>query len=243
VTLSPLLRVANLSKHFDGVQAVDDLSLDIFENEITGLIGPNGAGKTTLFQMISGFEKADQGTIFLKDQPIHHLTAHQIAKKGIARTFQTAKPFANLTVLENVMIGYLAQRNSQLKATKLALETLEYLELGSRTKNLADHLSLPEKKRLEIARALSITPKLLLLDEVMAGLRPVEIDKLVLILQDLKQRLNLTFIMIEHNMRAVMACCQRVIVLAEGKKIAEDTPFNIQQHPEVIKTYLGAGIC
>jgi branched-chain amino acid transport system ATP-binding protein len=238
-----ILRIESLSKHFDGVQAVDDLSLEIFDNEITGLIGPNGAGKTTLFQMISGFEKADHGTIFFKDQPIDHLTASQIAKKGIARTFQTAKPFANLTVLENVMIGHLRQGNSQPKAVKLALETLEYLELTDKTENLADRLSLPEKKRLEIARALSINPELLLLDEVMAGMRPVEIDRLVLILQELKQRLSLTFIMIEHNMRAVMACCQRVIVLAQGKKIAEDTPFNIQQHPEVIKTYLGAGLC
>lgn len=243
MTILPLLKIENLSKHFDGVQAVDDLSLDIFENEIAGLVGPNGAGKTTLFQMISGFEKADQGAIFLKGQPIHHLSAPQIAKKGIARTFQTAKPFAKLTVLENVMMGYLTQKKSHPEAIKLALEILEHLELTPKINNLADQLSLPEKKRLEIARALSINPKLLLLDEVMAGMRPVEIDKLVSILQDLKQRLNLTFVMIEHNMRAVMACCQRVIVLAEGKKIAEDTPLNIQQHPEVIKIYLGAGIC
>lgn len=240
---SSLLKIENLSKHFWGVRAVEELSLDIFENEILGLIGPNGAGKTTLFQMISGFEKADQGTIFFKGEPIHHLSAPKIAQKGIARTFQIAKPFSHLTVLENVMIGHLAQGNNQIQARELALQVLKDLELESKINLLADQLTLPDKKRLEIARALSINPKLLLLDEVMAGMRPVEIDKLVIILKDLTQRLNLTLVMIEHNMRAVMACCQRVIVLAQGRKIAEDTPLNIQQHPEVIKTYLGSGLC
>ena len=238
-----LLKIDNLSKHFDGIQAIDNLSLTVNAFAIVGLIGPNGAGKTTLFQLISGFEQPDKGTILFNEKPIHHLKAPEIAQLGIARTFQTAKPFANLTVLENVMMGFLRKGQSVPQAQESALHTLEHLTLGDQSKRLADHLSLPDKKRLEIARALSINPRLLLLDEVMAGLRPLEIDNLVIVLRQLKQQLNLTIVMIEHHMRAVMAFCQRIVVLHQGAKIAEDTPSAIQQHPDVIKTYLGTAAC
>ena len=167
----------------------------------------------------------------------------KIARLGIARTFQTAKPFGNLTVLENVMMGFLTKGQAIAKAQASAIHTLEHLGLMDQAKQLADHLSLPNKKRLEIARALSTNPQMLLLDEVMAGLRPLEIDNLVTLLRDLKQQLSLTIIMIEHHIRAVMALCQRIVVLHQGAKLAEDTPFAIQQHPDVIKTYLGTAAC
>lgn len=166
---------------------------------------------------------------------------HRIARLGIARTFQIVKPFAGLTVLENTMIGALRLEKSLIKAKAKALDILRVLQLENEKDTLADCLTLPDKKRLEIARALAIQPKLLLLDEVMAGLRPVEIDQFINTIQHLKQHLDLTIMMIEHNMRAIMACCQRVIVLHQGQKIAVDTPNAIQQHPEVIKTYLGTG--
>ncbi|RZI46803.1 ABC transporter ATP-binding protein [Candidatus Finniella inopinata] len=238
-----LLKIDRLSKHFDGIQAINDLSLTVQTHEILGLIGPNGAGKTTLFQLISGFEQPDTGSILFNGQPIHNLNAPQIARLGIARTFQTAKPFGNLTVLENVMMGFLTKVQTIAKAQAVAIHTLDCLNLMDQAKQLADHLSLPNKKRLEIARALSTNPQLLLLDEVMAGLRPLEIDNLVTMLRDLKQQLSLTIIMIEHHMRAVMALCQRIVVLHQGAKIAEDTPSAIQQHPDVIKTYLGTAAC
>lgn len=243
VMSTPFLKIDNLSKHFDGIQAVDNLSMTVDAHEIVGLIGPNGAGKTTLFQLISGFEQPDSGTILFNGQAIHYLSASKVARLGIARTFQTAQPFANLTVLENVMMGFLRKGQSIPQAQKSALDTLEHLNLNDQSNQLADHLSLPNKKRLEIARALSINPQLVLLDEVMAGLRPLEIDNLVVMLRQLKHQLNLTIIMIEHHMRAVMAFCQRIVVLHQGVKIAEDTPAAIQRHPEVIKTYLGTSAC
>lgn len=239
----PLLKIENVSKCFDGIQAIQNLSFSANENEIIGLIGPNGAGKTTLFQLISGFEKINQGIICFRDQPIHLLKAPEIALKGIARTFQLAKPFSNLTVIENVIIGGLSQGKPYASARLLALEILEQLELSAKGSFLADHLTLPDKKRLELARALSMSPKLLLLDEIMAGMRPQEIDSLINIIKHLQQKFRLTIIMIEHNMRGVMKCCQRIIVLHQGQKLAEDTPERIQKHPEVIKTYLGSGLC
>ncbi len=240
---SPLLRIEKLSKNFGGLRVIHNLSLLIPKNQIIGLIGPNGAGKTTLLNLLSGFEKPDEGQIFFHNHSLHAMQPYQIARLGIGRTFQIVKPFIGMTVLENAMIGALGQNQSFPQAQKNAMEILDLLELMYVKDLKADHLTLSDKKRLEIARALSIRPQLLLLDEVMAGLRPTEIDRMIPTLKDFQERYSLTIIMIEHHMRAIMACCDHVVVLHQGEKLAEDTPKKIQNHPEVIKIYLGTGVC
>lgn len=240
---APFLNINDVSKSFKGLHALDNISFCVKKTEILGIIGPNGAGKTTLFNLISGFTPVDKGEILFEGKNLATLKPHQISKLSIARTFQIVKPMKNLNVLENVMMGPLAHDFSLQDAKTEAQNVLELLGIPDKKYSLAEHLTLPEKKRLEVARALATRPKVLLLDEVMAGLRPNEVDHMVSILKEINKKTGLTILMIEHTMRAVMACCHRIVVLNYGEKIAEDTPKAITKHPEVIRSYLGQDPC
>ena len=203
------------------------------------LIGPNGAGKTTLFNMVAGVFPPDRGEIILAGKPIGGLRADQVCAAGIGRTFQLVKPFAGLTVLDNVIIGALHRASSVGQARKHAETILAMLGLGAKRDLFAETLTLPERKRLEIARALATRPKLLLLDEALAGLRPTECDEIAAVLREINQRDGIAMILIEHVMRAVMALAQRVIVLHHGEVIAQGVPAQVMREPAVIKSYLG----
>ncbi|MBY0280921.1 MAG: ABC transporter ATP-binding protein [Alphaproteobacteria bacterium] len=240
---NPFLKIETISKTFKGLVALDNVSFCVQKAEILGIIGPNGAGKTTLFNLISGFSVPDKGNITFEGKNITSLKPHQISKLGIARTFQIVKPMRNLNVLENVMMGSLAHSFSLKEAKIEAKNVLELLGIPDKSQFFAENLTLPEKKRLEVARALATRPKVLLLDEVMAGLRPNEVDHMVSILKEINKQTGLTILMIEHAMRAVMACCHKIVVLNYGEKIAEDTPEEIIQHTEVIRSYLGQDPC
>jgi branched-chain amino acid transport system ATP-binding protein len=240
---SPFLFIENVSKSFRGLSALSNISFQAERGEIIGIIGPNGAGKTTLFQIISGFCQPDNGKVHFDGQIISNKKPYEISLLGIARTFQIVKPLRGLSVLENVMVAPLAHSFSFSQAEDQAFSILKLLELRDKRDVLAEHLTLPEKKRLEVARALATSPKVLLLDEVMAGLRPTEVDRMITILQQVNQQTEVTILMIEHAMRAVMACCSRLVVLHHGEKIAEDTPKAITKHPDVIRSYLGQELC
>jgi branched-chain amino acid transport system ATP-binding protein len=237
----PLLEVKKLSKSFGGLMALFDLDFDVMEKEIVGLIGPNGSGKTTLFNVIMGSLKSDKGTILFRGREINGLRPFQVCQKGVARTFQLVKPFIRMTALENVMVGRsfgCAPAQSLRQARKEAEDILKYVGLGEKERVPAYALNLIERKRLELARALATTPQILLLDEIMAGLNPAEIEAAV----DLISRINqsgITVVIVEHVMRALLEISERVIVLDAGKKIAEGTPEEIVQNKDVIKAYLG----
>lgn len=239
MSFNPILRVENLSKSFRGIKAVSNVSFRMREGEIVGLIGPNGAGKTTLFGLIAGAIKPDQGHVFFNEELITGLKADEVCLRGIARTFQIVRPFRELTVLDNVVIGALAKEDRVERARKYALEILQLLGLSDKANTLADSLTLPERKRLEMARALATKPQLLFLDEVMAGLRPAEVDKMVEVLLELNKQLNLSIVLIEHVMRAVMNLSGHIIVLNHGEKIAEGKPELVTRDPRVLECYLG----
>jgi branched-chain amino acid transport system ATP-binding protein len=234
-----LLRVQGISKFFRGLKAVSDASFEIPEGSINALIGPNGAGKTTIFNMIAGVFPPDSGSIFFCEKPIHGLRPHEICAAGIGRTFQIVKPFAGLSVLDNVMVGGFLRESSSAAARKVSVEILEKLHLAPKRDLPASSLTLPDRKRLEVARALATRPKLLLLDEVMAGLRPTECDQMVEVFRDLNRREGLTILLIEHVMRAVMALAQHIGVLHHGEVIARGTPQEIVRNPQVLECYLG----
>ncbi len=235
----PLLTVSGLSKSFRGLKAVADVSFTVGEREILALIGPNGAGKTTCFNLIAGAMPPDAGTVTLAGRTITGLRADQVCRAGIGRTFQVMKPFAGLSVLDNVTVGALNVSRHVHEAKERARAVLDLLDLGRKTDEPASALTLPDRKRLEVARALATGPKLLLLDEVMAGLRPTECDRLVEILAGLNRRDGLTILLIEHVMRAVMRLAQRIVVLHHGEKIAEGTPDAVVRDPAVLDCYLG----
>jgi branched-chain amino acid transport system ATP-binding protein len=234
-----LLEVEGLSKSFRGLRAVRDVSFAVPAAEIVGLIGPNGAGKTTCFNLIAGTFAADAGSIRFEGRPIHGLRPDHICAAGIGRTFQIVKPFAGLSVLDNVMVGALLREKAPSAARALSLQTLEKLGLAAKRDELAASLTLPDRKRLEVARALATRPKLLLLDEVMAGLRPTECDQIVAVFRDLNRTDGLTILLIEHVMRAVMALARHIVVLHHGEVIARGTPAEVVRDPAVLECYLG----
>ena len=237
--MTALLSINGISKRFRGLAAVSRVSFDVQQGEIFAVIGPNGAGKTTLFNMIAGAIPPDEGSIAFAGQQIEGLRSDQIARLGVGRTFQLVRPFPALTVEDNVIIGALMQTKTVHDAEKIARETMARLDLFDKRAQIASSLTLPDRKRLEVARALATGPKLLLLDEVMAGLRPTETDRIVATLRDLN-RDGLTILLIEHVMRAVTALASRILVLHHGAAIAEGNPEQVLRDPAVVESYLGA---
>ena len=235
------LTIDAVGKSFRGLRAVHDVSFDVPAGAIQAVIGPNGAGKTTLFNLIAGVFRPDQGTVRLGDRTLNGLRPDQICAAGVGRTFQIVKPFKTLTVEMNVTIGALRQTSSVAQARDEARAILDRLGLFEKRDMLASNLTLPDRKRLEVARALATGPKLLLLDEVMAGLRPTETDQMVGFLRALNENTGVTILLIEHVMRAVMALSQRVVVLHHGEKIAEGTPAEVTRDRAVLQVYLGDG--
>jgi len=236
----PILSVKGVTQRFRGLVAVDDVSFDVAKGQIYAVIGPNGAGKTTLFNLIAGVYTPGSGTIEFEGARIDGLAPEKICARGIARTFQIVRPFPGLTTLENATIGALLRDSDPDAATIHAGEILRRLDLWDKRDARAGALTLPDRKRLEVARALATKPKLLLLDEVMAGLRPTETDRLVGIFRDLARETGVTILLIEHVMRAVMALAERILVLHHGAKLVEGAPAEIVRDKRVLDSYLGA---
>lgn len=238
--MGDLLEVRGLTKRFRGLKAVSEVGFAVPQGAIVALIGPNGAGKTTTFNLIAGVFPPDEGEVTLAGRPITGLRPNRICAAGIGRTFQIVRPFAGLTVEQNVVIGALARESRVDAARAQAHAVLDRLGLAGQAGRLAGSLTLPDRKRLEVARALATRPTLLLLDEVLAGLRPTEVDRMVEVLRDLNRRDGLTILLIEHVMRAVMALSDRVVVLDHGERIAEGSPAEVVADPRVISSYLGS---
>jgi len=238
--MADALVISGLSKRFGGLRAVQDVSFTVAENETLALIGPNGAGKTTTFHLITGFHRADSGSVKAFGREIVGLRPHQVCALGLARTFQVAKPFGAMTVLDNVMTGAFLRDRHVAAARDKAQEAIDFVGLSARAKTPAKDLTTIDQRRLEMARALATDPRILLLDEVMAGLNPSEIDQAVALVGKLSAR-GLTIVIVEHVMRAIMAVARRIVVLDHGQKIAEGAPRDIVENPEVIRAYLGSG--
>jgi len=238
--MTALLSLNGVSKRFRGLLAVDNVSFEVPEGEIFAVIGPNGAGKTTLFNMIAGVMAPDGGSIGYAGAPVNGLSPDAVCRRGIARTFQLVRPFQALSVEDNVTIGALLHQHEVGAARSQARELLRRLDLFDKRSRAAATLTLPDRKRLEVARALATGPRLLLLDEVMAGLRPTETDRMVATLKELNRESGLTILLIEHVMRAVMALASRVLVLDHGTTIAIGTPQQVARDPAVVQSYLGA---
>ena len=235
-----MLEVRNLSKSFGGLTAVSKASLDVPEGSIVGLLGPNGAGKTTCFTMIAGFTRADEGTVRLRGEDITGLPPHRICALGMVRTFQIVQPFAGLTVQENIAVGAYLHHRDRREAMALARDVGSRLGMGGVLDQPASSLTIAGRKRLELARALATDAKLLLLDEVMAGLIPSEVSEIVGIIRQIRDEGH-TFLLIEHVMQAVMSLAETAYVLNQGKMIAHGTPRELVKDPAVVEAYLGHG--
>jgi len=233
------LEIRGLDKSFRGLKAVSQASFTVAHGDIVGLIGPNGAGKTTIFNMIAGVYAPDSGEIIFNQKKIQGLRPDEVCAAGIGRTFQIVKPFAGLSVLDNVVVGALHRSKNIAEARNLSEQILKKLHLADKRHLPASSLTLPDRKRLEVARALATRPRLLLLDEVMAGLRPTECDQMVEVFRELNRGDGLTIVLIEHVMRAVMALARDIVVLHHGEVIARGTPAEVVRDPAVLECYLG----
>ena len=238
--MAEALVVRSLSKRFGGLRAVQDLSFSVGENETVALIGPNGAGKTTSFNLITGYHRPDAGSVFAFGRELVGLRPHDICAHGLARTFQVARPFGKMTVLANVMTGAFLRDKRPEAAREKAHSAIDFVGLSAKVNTAARELTTIDQRRLELARALATQPRVLLLDEVMAGLNPAEIDQAVALVGKLTQR-GLTIVIVEHVMRAIMAVARHIIVLDHGQKIAEGGPKEVVANEEVVRAYLGTG--
>jgi branched-chain amino acid transport system ATP-binding protein len=233
-----ILQVNDVSKQFGGLKAVNGVNFDVHFKEIVGLIGPNGAGKTTLFNLISGSLPVTSGKIIFNGEDITSQKPYVLCKKGIGRTYQVVKPFGNISVLENVMVGAFNKISNTKEAKEYSLEILKRVGLDKKKDQVGKSLTIAEKKRLEVAKALATQPKLLLLDEVMAGLNPSEVKEMLPMIKELRES-GITILIIEHIMQVIMNICDRIVVIHHGEKIAEGTPKEIANNKDVIKAYLG----
>jgi len=233
-----MLEVSKVTKRFGGLVAVRDLDMTVNEGQILGLIGPNGAGKTTVFNMIAGYYKPDGGQIIFQGEDITGLKPYKVCKRGIARTFQTTKPFLESSLVDNVVVGALMQDHNAARARKIALDIVEMLEFGELAQAAGHELTVPDRKRLEIARALATGAQLVLLDEPMAGLTPTEKAHTINLLQRINEQ-GITLVVVEHDMKAVMTLCPHIVLLDRGEKLVEGTPQEVTSDPRAITAYLG----
>ncbi len=239
--MAPILQIQHVSKFFGGLAANSDVSFSMEPGMILGLIGPNGAGKTTLFNCITGYYPPSKGDVFFQGHRLNGLTPDRVCKLGMVRTWQKVKPLAKLSVIDNVMVGALARTGSLKVAREAAMEQLRLVRLEGKASFLAGGLPIGERKKLEVARVLATRPSLLLLDEVMGGLNPAESEEIIQLILDLKKR-GLTQMVIEHDMRAIMRISERIVVLNSGEKLAEGTPEQIVNNPDVVTAYLGEAV-
>lgn len=235
-----MLKVYDVSKSFGGLRVIDSFSMEVYPEQIVGIIGPNGAGKTTLFNIITGYLSPDRGSVTINDHEITNKKPEKINRFGISRTFQLVKPFANMTVLENVMIGAFSHTSKTSLAKEKAYEYVEMVGLQAKAHEKAGKLSLPERKQIELARSLATEPKYLFLDEVFSGLNPSEIEGIIKLINRIKDLKKIAFIVIEHNVRVISGISDKVYVLHHGVNIAEGTPDEVLTNKEVITAYLGS---
>ena len=234
-----ILEARNVTKRFGGLVAVNKAEMSVVKGRITGLIGPNGAGKTTFFNLLSGFMQPDEGKIVFNGQNLNGLRPSQICKLGMTRTFQIVKPFPELTVLENVMIGAFNKTGSTKHAKEIALDVLELVEFSDQAKMSAGALPVAGRKRIEVAKALATQPELLLLDEVLAGLTPTEMQKMIAVLGKVRDA-GITIVIVEHVMAVIMSLCDHIVVINNGENIASGNPQEISVNPAVMEAYLGS---